>query len=608
MQTLTDKQERFVFEYLIDQNASAAAVRAGYSPKTKGTQAAELMKLPQVRERIAIELGAMFARLRVTGEELLRLQVAAVRFDPAVLFEAPHVPVPLERLDAEAKSAVTVTYEHRRSGEVVTRVRQTPRHVALAALWRRLDQFQKVQAQVFGAGQGRAGEEAAPVGGSASAVRRAGPPPVLDVERLRAAGVEVGVAGVERAGEAVVAGLDAGVAGLAGWADGVAQAPDLRVAEAGVREAGVEAVGEEVREEVGEAQAEGEGGLAQDAMEAPGGIDWEAIERELDAEQGGDAGAGGVVTGDAGAGEVGAVAETVDAVVVGEVEAGEVEAGEVEAGEVVADAVEVHAVEVVSDAAEADAVKTDAVEVDAAVADALVTGEVAQRAQVTEAVVRDAAQSFETLSETGPDASEARLDAAALEACVAGSAAAGDAGDAADALTDAGAPVVGPRAEMSFAAPPTSAVEQRVKARVQKVAAALLARREAGPVQRAAQGTAQRAAAALKAATVKVAAQVAGAEKPYNFREDPGWMWGGRRKPTPEPEPNPVMLQQMADAQWKRQREEARQAAARRGKIAPGQVSTAGMEPGYNPPWLRDNRRRYALGAGEFHWGIDRDD
>ena len=32
MRDLTDKQERFVDEYLVDLNATQAAIRAGYSP------------------------------------------------------------------------------------------------------------------------------------------------------------------------------------------------------------------------------------------------------------------------------------------------------------------------------------------------------------------------------------------------------------------------------------------------------------------------------------------------------------------------------------------------------------------------------------------------
>ncbi|MET3998835.1 terminase small subunit [Marinobacterium sp. MBR-109] len=50
---LTDKQQRFVEEYLIDLNATQAAIRAGYSPKTADSQAVQLLRKTQVQEAIA---------------------------------------------------------------------------------------------------------------------------------------------------------------------------------------------------------------------------------------------------------------------------------------------------------------------------------------------------------------------------------------------------------------------------------------------------------------------------------------------------------------------------------------------------------------------------
>lgn len=40
---MTDKQARFCEEYMIDLNATQAAIRAGYSPKTANEQAARLL-------------------------------------------------------------------------------------------------------------------------------------------------------------------------------------------------------------------------------------------------------------------------------------------------------------------------------------------------------------------------------------------------------------------------------------------------------------------------------------------------------------------------------------------------------------------------------------
>lgn len=43
---LTDKQKRFIEEYLVDLNATQAAIRAGYSAKTADVQGAQnLVKL-----------------------------------------------------------------------------------------------------------------------------------------------------------------------------------------------------------------------------------------------------------------------------------------------------------------------------------------------------------------------------------------------------------------------------------------------------------------------------------------------------------------------------------------------------------------------------------
>lgn len=38
---LTDKQQRFVEEYMVDSNATQAAIRAGYSPDTANSIASE---------------------------------------------------------------------------------------------------------------------------------------------------------------------------------------------------------------------------------------------------------------------------------------------------------------------------------------------------------------------------------------------------------------------------------------------------------------------------------------------------------------------------------------------------------------------------------------
>jgi phage terminase small subunit len=50
--SLTDKQEQFAQEYIIDLNATQAAIRAGYSEKTAGEQGSRLLKNVKVLTRI----------------------------------------------------------------------------------------------------------------------------------------------------------------------------------------------------------------------------------------------------------------------------------------------------------------------------------------------------------------------------------------------------------------------------------------------------------------------------------------------------------------------------------------------------------------------------
>lgn len=61
---MTKKQKLFCDEYLIDLNATQAAIRAGYSPETAGAIGNENLKKPEIRAHID---RAMAERSRRTG-------------------------------------------------------------------------------------------------------------------------------------------------------------------------------------------------------------------------------------------------------------------------------------------------------------------------------------------------------------------------------------------------------------------------------------------------------------------------------------------------------------------------------------------------------------
>jgi phage terminase small subunit len=50
--TLTDKQQAFVREYVVDHNATQAAIRAGYSPHTAHASGWENLRKPEIRNAV----------------------------------------------------------------------------------------------------------------------------------------------------------------------------------------------------------------------------------------------------------------------------------------------------------------------------------------------------------------------------------------------------------------------------------------------------------------------------------------------------------------------------------------------------------------------------
>ena len=68
---LNDKQRRFAQEYLVDLNATQAAIRAGYSPKTAGNQAHDLLKKPEIQEIIEEGRKAAQSRAEISLDRVL---------------------------------------------------------------------------------------------------------------------------------------------------------------------------------------------------------------------------------------------------------------------------------------------------------------------------------------------------------------------------------------------------------------------------------------------------------------------------------------------------------------------------------------------------------
>jgi len=71
MSKLTPKQQRFVEEYLIDLNATQAALRAGYKPRAAGRTGSENLAKPLIGAAIALELKKRRERTVRTADDVV---------------------------------------------------------------------------------------------------------------------------------------------------------------------------------------------------------------------------------------------------------------------------------------------------------------------------------------------------------------------------------------------------------------------------------------------------------------------------------------------------------------------------------------------------------
>lgn len=69
---LTPKQSRFVAEYLIDLNATQAAIRAGYSRHTARSQASDLLTVPDIQVAIKQSADERAARTETNADWVLK--------------------------------------------------------------------------------------------------------------------------------------------------------------------------------------------------------------------------------------------------------------------------------------------------------------------------------------------------------------------------------------------------------------------------------------------------------------------------------------------------------------------------------------------------------
>lgn len=85
--SLTPKQQRFVEEYLVDLNATQAAIRAGYSEKTAYSIGQENLNKPEIASAIEAAQKKLSERTEITQDMVLRRWWEIANADPNELIQ-----------------------------------------------------------------------------------------------------------------------------------------------------------------------------------------------------------------------------------------------------------------------------------------------------------------------------------------------------------------------------------------------------------------------------------------------------------------------------------------------------------------------------------------
>ena len=87
---MTPRQNQFVLEYALSRNATSAAIKAGYSPRTARQTGSDLLSNPYIRSMVARHEAAAAECLDVTRERVLAelekaIDVAREQRNPAAM-------------------------------------------------------------------------------------------------------------------------------------------------------------------------------------------------------------------------------------------------------------------------------------------------------------------------------------------------------------------------------------------------------------------------------------------------------------------------------------------------------------------------------------------
>jgi phage terminase small subunit len=123
---LTDKQAMFVKEYLVDLNATQAAIRAGYSENTANVIGPENLAKPCIAKEIQKHMDKRSKRLEITADTVLQ-EIAKLGYSNIQkIYKEDGTLIPVHELPPEVAATITEVNEEviKVDGESVTMKRK----------------------------------------------------------------------------------------------------------------------------------------------------------------------------------------------------------------------------------------------------------------------------------------------------------------------------------------------------------------------------------------------------------------------------------------------------------------------------------------------------
>ena len=107
MSELNEKQARFVEEYLVDLNATQAAIRAGYSRRTAAEQGYDLLRKPQISEAVQAGQVRLSKATGVSAQVILGELLRIARVDIGEAFDENGALKPLKEIPEDVRRAIS---------------------------------------------------------------------------------------------------------------------------------------------------------------------------------------------------------------------------------------------------------------------------------------------------------------------------------------------------------------------------------------------------------------------------------------------------------------------------------------------------------------------